>query len=128
LLPPVEQHPEVPEQEERSSDQAEPGHAARDETGLVHQVAQDQAVSERDDESGAEQLAPVLERSEREGRFLSPWKVVPKADDAEHEDDPRRDEDALDDSRRDVADGQGLVLPPRDRVENDRRSDVQAAR
>jgi hypothetical protein len=39
-----------------------------------------------------------------------------------------RDEDALDDSSGDVADGQGLVLPTRDRVEHDGRSDVREGR
>ena len=37
---------------------------------------------------------------------------------------PRRDEDALDDSSCDVADGESLVLTPRDWVEDDGRSDV----
>src|SRR5215213_5338637 len=49
LVPPVEEHPEVPEQQERSSYQSKPGHAARDEAGAVHQVAEDQPVSEGDD-------------------------------------------------------------------------------
>ena len=38
---------------------------------------------------------------------------------------PARDEDALDDSSCDVADGEDLALPPRDRVEHDGRSDVR---
>ena len=52
-------------------------------------------------------------------------KIVPQAHDSEHEDDPHRDEGALDDSRTDVADGEGLVLPPRDWIEDDGRSDVR---
>ena len=47
-----------------------------------------------------------------------------QADDPEHEDDPHRDEGAFDDSRSDVADGESLVLTPRDWVEDDGRSDV----
>ena len=43
----------------------------------------------------------------------------------EHEDDPDRDEDALDDSSRDVADRERFVLPPRDRIEDDARPDVR---
>ena len=42
----------------------------------------------------------------------------------EHEDDPDRDEDGLDDPSSDVADREGLVLPPRDRVEHNGGSDV----
>lgn len=38
---------------------------------------------------------------------------------------PGRDEDALDDSSGDVADGQEFVLSPHDRVEHDGRSDVR---
>src|SRR5688572_4860362 len=49
-------------------------------------------------------------------------KSTPKS---EHEDDPRSDEDALDDSSGDVTDGDGLVLPPRDRVEHNSRSNVR---
>ena len=37
---------------------------------------------------------------------------------------PARDEDALHDSRSDVADCEGFVLPPRDRVEGNSRSDA----
>ena len=39
--------------------------------------------------------------------------------------DPRGDEDGLDDSRSDEADSQGLVLPLRDRIQNDGGSDVR---
>src|SRR6185312_17442387 len=41
LVPPVEQDTEVAEQEQRSADEPEPGHAARNEPGLVHEVAED---------------------------------------------------------------------------------------
>ena len=91
---------EVPEQEERPSDQPEPGHAPRDEAGAVHQVAEYQPVPEGDDESGAEQEGPVLERCERDGRSAASGRVVAQADDPEHEDDPGRNEDALDDLER----------------------------
>jgi hypothetical protein len=37
----------------------------------------------------------------------------------------RRDEDALNDPSRDIADGEGLVLPTSDRVEHDGCSDVR---
>jgi hypothetical protein len=50
---------------------------------------------------------------------------VTQADDAEHEDDPRRQEDAFDDSSCNIADGEDLVLPPRDRIEHDGRTDVR---
>src|SRR6187399_573665 len=43
-VPPVEEHAEAPEQEERPSDHSEPGHAPWNETGAVHQVAEDQSV------------------------------------------------------------------------------------
>src|SRR6478672_5187595 len=47
-----------------------------------------------------------------------------QAHDTEHEDDPARDEDGLHDSRSDVADCEGFVLPPRNRVEGNSRSDA----
>jgi len=50
---------------------------------------------------------------------------VTQAHDPEHEDDPRRKKDTLDDSSSDVAEREGFVLPPRDRVEDDGRSDVR---
>ena len=117
--------PRLREEEKRPSDQSQPGHASRDEAGAVHQVAEDQPVPEGDDEAGAEQERPVLERGERDGEVGRVRGVVPQADDAEHEDDPGRDEDGLDDPRGDVADGEGLVLPPRDRVEDDGGADVR---
>ena len=117
--------PTLANEEDRPSDQSEPGHAPRDEAGPVHQVAEDQPVPKGNDESGAEQERPVLERGEREGSVVRAGKIVPQAHDSEHEDDPHRDEDALDDSSTDVADREGLVLPPRDRVEDDGRSDVR---
>jgi hypothetical protein len=46
-------------------------------------------------------------------------------DDLPGKDDPGGKEDALDDSSSDVAEGENLVLPPRDRVEDDGRSDVR---
>ena len=104
LVPPVEEHADVPDQEERPSDQSEPGHASRDEAGVVHQVAEDQPVPEGDDHPRAEQERPVLQRGERDGEVGRIRRVLAQADDAEHEDDPARDEDALDDSRSDVAD------------------------
>ena len=61
----VEEHAYVPNQEEWPPDQPEPGHAARDEAGAVHQVAEDQPVPEGDDESGAKQKRPVLARRPR---------------------------------------------------------------
>src|SRR5919205_4375856 len=67
LFPQVEQHAYVPDQQERPSDQTEPGHAPRDETGAVHQVAEDQSVPDGNDEAGAEEERPVLELSERDG-------------------------------------------------------------
>ena len=123
-IPPVEEHADVPDQEERPSDQSEPGHPSRDEAGLVHQVAEDQPVPEGDDQPRAEQERPVLERGEGDGEVGRVRRVVAQADDAEHEDDPARDEDALDDSSSDVADREELVLSPHDRVEHDGRSDV----
>src|ERR671915_2360336 len=66
-LPPVEEHAEALHQEHWPADQTEPGQAARDEPGRVHQVAEEQPVPEGDDESGAEQSRPVLERSEGDG-------------------------------------------------------------
>ena len=57
-------------------------------------------------------------------RSAASGRVLAQAHDPEHEDDAGRDEDALDDSSSDVADGEGLVLPPRDRVEHNGRSDV----
>src|SRR5690348_10580766 len=60
LLPQAEEHAEVADQQEWSADQTQPGHAARDEAGRVHQVAEDQPVPEGDDESGAEQERPIL--------------------------------------------------------------------
>ena len=74
---------------------------------------------------GAEQERPVLERGEREGRFVRAGKIVPQADDSEHEDDPHRNEGAFDDSSSDVPDRERLVLTPRDRVEDDGRADVR---
>ena len=53
------------------------------------------------------------------------WRVSAQADDAEDEDDPRRNEDGLDDASTDVADREVLVLPPRNRVEHNRRGDVR---
>jgi hypothetical protein len=50
---------------------------------------------------------------------------VSQAHDSEHEDDSGRDKNGLDDSRVDVADREGLVLTPCDRVEGDGRSDVR---
>jgi hypothetical protein len=72
LTAPVASHqskstPKLPIQEQRPSDQSEPRHAARDEAGAVHEVAEDQPVPEGDDEPGAEQERPVLERCERDG-------------------------------------------------------------
>src|SRR4051794_36438912 len=85
LLPPVEERADVPDQEEWPSDQTEPRHAARDEAGRVHQVAEDQPVAEGDDESGAEQKRPILERSEGDGEVGRVRRVMTQADDAEHE-------------------------------------------
>jgi hypothetical protein len=44
---------------------------------------------------------------------------------AEHEDDPGREEDALDDSSGDISDREEFVLSPHDRVEHDGRSHVR---
>ena len=115
----------MPDQEERPSDQSEPGHPPRDEAGLVHQIAEDQPVPKGDDESGAEQERPVLELRERDGEVGRIRGVLAQAHDPEHEDDPGGEEDALDDPGGDVADGEDLALPPRDRVEDDGRSDVR---
>ena len=104
---------------------SEPGHAPRDEAGLVHQVAEDQPVSKGDDESGAEQERPVLELRERDGEVGRVRRVLAQAHDPEHEDDPRSKEDALDDPGGDVADGEELVLSPHDRIEDNGRSDVR---
>ena len=117
--------PRFPTKQQRPADQTEPGHAARDEPGRVHEVAQEQPVPEGNDESGAEQSRPVLQRSQGHGEVDRLRRILTQADEAEHEDDPRRDEDALDDPRRDVADGEDLALPPSDRVEHDRSSDVR---
>ena len=68
LIPRVEEHAYVPEQEERPPDESEPGHAPGNEAGLVHQVAEDQAVPEGDDHSRAEQERPVLERASETAR------------------------------------------------------------
>ena len=78
-IPRVEEDADVSDQEERPSDQPEPGHAARYETGAVHQVAEDQPVPEGDDEAGAEQERPVLERREGNGeigRAGESWRKV----------------------------------------------------
>jgi hypothetical protein len=40
-------------------------HLARRQPRAVHQVAQDQSVSPADDEAGAEQERPILDRGER---------------------------------------------------------------
>ena len=54
-LAPVEEHAYLPDQKERPSDQTEPGHAPRDETGAVHHVAEDQPVPDGDDEARAKE-------------------------------------------------------------------------
>jgi hypothetical protein len=43
--PPVEAHAEVSEQEEWPTDHPEPDHPPRDESRLVHQVAEDQPAA-----------------------------------------------------------------------------------
>ena len=91
----------------------------------VHQVAEDQPVPKGDDEPGAKQERPVLERRQRDGEVGRVRRVLAQGHDAEHEDDPGRDEDAFDDSSGDVSDGQEFVLPPHERVEHDGRSDVR---
>ena len=97
--------PTFPIQEEWPPDQSEPCHAAGDEAGLVHQVAEYQSVPKGDDESGAKQKRPVLERRERDAEVGRVRRVLAHAHDPEHKDDPGRDEDRLDDSSSDVADG-----------------------
>jgi hypothetical protein len=46
-------------------------------------------------------------------------------DDTEHEDDPRRDEDAFHDASSDEGDGKDFVLSPHDRIEHDGGSDIR---
>src|SRR4029079_6932938 len=74
-------------------------------------------------ESGAEEERPILQGGEREGSIVRTRELVPQADDSDHEDDAARDEDALEDSRSHVANREGFVLPPRNRVEDNSRSD-----
>ena len=102
FVPPVEEHADVPDQKQRPADQSKPWHPSRDEAGLIHQVTEDQPVPEGDDHSGAEQERPILERRERDGEIGRVRRVLAQADDPEHEDDPARNEDALDDSSGDV--------------------------
>ena len=101
------------------------GHGRGTRRGAVHQVAEDQPVPEWDDDSGAEEERPVLERGERDGKVGRVRRVLAQADYPENEDDPRRNEDALDDPRTRRSRWPGLVLPPRDRIEHYGRSDVR---
>ena len=94
-------------------------------SGAVHQVAEDQPVSEWDDEVGAEEECQVFELSQRPRDVITAGEIVPHADNAEDEDDPDRNEDGLDDSRRDVADRECFVLSSRDRIESDGGSDIR---
>ena len=84
--------PKLPKQEQRPSDESEPGHTPRDEARPVRQVAEDQPVPERDDESGTEEERPVLERGERDGEVRRVRRILAQGDDAEHEDDSDGDD------------------------------------
>ena len=103
----------------------EPGHAPRDEAGLVHQIAEDQPVSEGNDESGAEQERPVLKRGQRDGESAASGPSWRRLTTPRTKIDPHCNEDGLDDSSRDEADRQAFVLPLRDRIEDDACSDVR---
>src|ERR671910_1794764 len=104
-----------------------PSHAMRRGTSPrpVHEITENQPVPERNDEPGAQQERPVLEVLQRGRDIGRAGTVHAHGHEAEHEDDPDRDENGLDDSSRDVADRERFVLPPRDRIENDTRPDVR---
>ena len=90
-LPPLEEIAGARDEEERPSDHPEPGHAPRDEAGAIHQVAEDQPVSEGNREPWAEQERPVLQGGERDGKIGRVRGVLAQADDSENEDrSPRR--------------------------------------
>jgi hypothetical protein len=48
-----------------AADEAEHGHAPRDETGHPHQVAEDDPVADADAEAGGEQERPVVDGHQR---------------------------------------------------------------
>ena len=84
-------------------------------------------VSPTNDETGSEDEGPVLERRERVGdrAFVAPRVLLRQRHDGEHGEDADEDEGALDDAGRDVAEREDVVLPPHDRIDDDRRADVR---
>src|SRR5262249_54144801 len=105
-VPPAEDRSCPRNDDERPSDESEPRHLSWDQPGSVHDVTEDQPVPPADDPVGAELERPILERRERDGEVGCVWRVLPQADDAEHEDDPGRDERGLHDASGDITDGE----------------------
>src|SRR3954471_2251590 len=64
--------PMFPTSRSGPADQTEPGHAARDEAGRVHQVAEDQPVPKGDDEPGPEQNVQSLSAARETERSAAP--------------------------------------------------------
>jgi hypothetical protein len=97
--------------------------------GAVQEVAEDEPASDADDEAGAEQERPVMDRDEgpadgdqRAG--VGARGVLPQGDDREQTDHPHGDETAFDDARGDVAEREALAAALEDREQGERRPDV----
>ena len=114
----------------RTRDEPQHGQAPRHQAGSVHQVAQQHPVPDADDEAGPERERPSMHRDERradreERAGIRARGLLPQRHDRQHAEDADGDEDALDDTRRDPAEGGDFAHPLEDREQHDGAADIR---
>jgi hypothetical protein len=103
-----------------ASDKPQHGHASRNEAGPIHQVAQDQPVSDADNEAWPEYERPVRDRDERPGgrderAGIRARSLGPQRNDRKETDDADGDEGAFSETSFDVSKSEAFVLALEDR-------------
>jgi hypothetical protein len=113
----------IPERQMRASDEPQHGHASRNAAGLVHQVAQDQPVSDADNEAWPEYERPITDGDERLGgrderAGIRARSRVPQRHDRKETDDADGDEGAFSKTSGDISKSEAFVLPLEDREQH----------
>ena len=126
----VEHHGDPRNADQRTSDEPQHGHASRNEAGPVHQVAQDQPVSDADNEARPEYERPITDRDERlcvgdERAGIRARSLLAQRHYRKETDDADGDEGAFNDTSCDVSESEAFVLPLEDREQHDGRADIR---
>src|SRR5215211_4946205 len=125
-----EQYADETSDEHRAGDEPQQGHAPWHEGGRVHQVAQNQPVADAYKEAGPKQERPIFERDQRltggeERAGIRARSLLPQRHDRKDAEDADGDEDAFNDTSRDIAESEDFVNPLEDGEQHNGGADVR---